>query len=61
MVVTWQVPTCVVQNVEFALVPLAGDAAEPLELVATQGVQPLVPRSVLDTDIRHGTPNTRQT
>ena len=34
-------------GVEFALVPTAGDPAEPLELVAAQRVQALVSRRVL--------------
>ena len=35
------------QDVEFAVVALAGDPAEPLELVPAQRVKPLVTRSVL--------------
>ena len=35
------------QDVEFAVVALAGDPSEPLELVPAQGVEPLVPRRVL--------------
>jgi len=48
LVCAWQVPTCVMQDVEFAVVALAGDPAEPLELVPAQRVKPLVTRSVLD-------------
>lgn len=48
LVGTWQVPTCVMQDVEFAVVALAGDPAEPLELVPAQRVKPLVTCSVLD-------------
>jgi len=35
------------EGVELALLPAAGDAPEPLELVPAQGVQPLVPGCVL--------------
>lgn len=42
------VRTCVMQDVEFAVVALAGDSAEPLELVPAQRVKPLVTCSVLD-------------
>ena len=35
------------QDVEFAVVALAGDPAEPLELVPAQRVKPLVTGSVL--------------
>ena len=35
------------QDVEFAVVALAGDPAEPLELVPAQRVKPLVTCSVL--------------
>jgi len=42
------VGTCVMQDVEFAVVALAGDPAEPLELVPAQRVKPLVTCSVLD-------------
>ena len=48
MITTWYQPTCVVENVQLTLVTAAGDAPEPLELVPAQGVQPLVPRRVLD-------------
>ena len=48
MITTWYQPTCVVENVQLAFVTAAGDAPEPLELVPAQGVQPLVPRRVLD-------------
>ena len=41
------------QDVEFAVVALAGDPAEPLELVPAQRVKPLVTCSVLQqTDCR---------
>lgn len=45
---TFLIGTCVVENVQLALLPAAGDASEALELVPAEGVQPLVPRSVLD-------------
>ena len=48
MITTWYQPTCVVENVQLALLPAARDAPEPLELVPAEGVQPLVPRRVLD-------------
>ena len=48
MITTWYQPTCVVENVQLTFVTAAGDAPEPLELVPAQGVQPLVPRRVLD-------------
>ena len=35
-------------HIQLALIPPAGDAPEPLELVPTEGVQPLVPGGVLD-------------
>ena len=35
-------------HIQLALLPPAGDASEPLELVPTEGVQPLVPGGVLD-------------
>ena len=35
-------------HIQLAVLPAAGDAPEPLELVPTQSVQPLVPRGVLD-------------
>ena len=47
---TWQVPTCVMEDVEFAVISLAGHAAETLELVAAQSVQALVAGGVLQTD-----------
>lgn len=48
MITTWYQPTCVVENVQLALLSATGDAPEPLELVPAEGVQPLVPRRVLD-------------
>ena len=48
MITTWYQPTCVVENVQLTVITTAGDAPEALELVAAQGVQPLVPRRVLD-------------
>ena len=47
MITTWYQPTCVVENVQLALLSATGDAPEPLELVPTQRVQPLVPGRVL--------------
>ena len=35
-------------HIQLALIPPAGDSSEPLELVPTEGVQPLVPGGVLD-------------
>ena len=35
-------------HIQLAVLPATGDAPEPLELVTTQSVQPLVPRGVLD-------------
>ena len=35
-------------HIQLALIPPAGDSSEALELVATEGVQPLVPGGVLD-------------
>ena len=35
------------QDIEFTILPPTGHAPEPLELVPTQRVQPLVPGSVL--------------
>lgn len=40
--------TCVMEDIEFALLPSTRHSSEPLELVPTQRVQPLVPRGVLD-------------
>ena len=48
MITTWYQPTCVVENVQLTVISTAGDAPEALELVPAQGVQPLVPRRVLD-------------
>lgn len=48
MITTWYQPTCVVENVQLTVITAAGDAPEALELVPAQGVQPLVPRRVLD-------------
>ena len=48
MITTWYQPTCVVENVQLTVISAAGDAPEALELVPAQGVQPLVPRRVLD-------------
>ena len=35
-------------HIQLALIPPAGNSSEPLELVPTEGVQPLVPGGVLD-------------
>ena len=35
-------------HIQLALLPAAGDSSEALELVPTEGVQPLVPGGVLD-------------
>ena len=35
-------------HIQLALIPAAGDSSEPLELVPTEGVEPLVPGGVLD-------------
>ena len=35
-------------HIQLALIPAAGDSSEPLELVATEGIEPLVPGGVLD-------------
>ena len=35
-------------HIQLAILSAAGDAPEPLELVPTEGVQPLVPGGVLD-------------
>ena len=35
-------------HIQLALVPTAGDSSEALELVPTEGVEPLVPGGVLD-------------
>ena len=35
-------------DIQLAVIPATGDAPEPLELVPAEGVQPLVPRRVLD-------------
>ena len=48
MITTWYQPTCVVENIQLTVISTAGDAPETLELVPAQGVQPLVPRRVLD-------------
>jgi len=47
LVCTWQVPTCVMQDVEFAVLALARDPAEPFELVPAQRVKSLVTGCVL--------------
>ena len=47
MILTWHQPTCVMQDIELAVLPATGHAPEPLELVPAQGVEPLVPRRVL--------------
>ena len=49
------------QDVEFAVVALAGDPAEPLELVPAQRVKPLVTRSVLQQQNVVRCKNTMQT
>ena len=35
-------------HIQLALIPAAGDSSEALELVPTEGVEPLVPGGVLD-------------
>ena len=35
-------------DIQLAVIPATGDAPEPLELVPTESVQPLVPGRVLD-------------
>ena len=35
-------------HIQLAFIPAAGDSSEPLELVPTEGVEPLVPGGVLD-------------
>ena len=47
MILTWHQPTCVMKDIELAILPAASHASEPLELVTAQRVQPLVPRRVL--------------
>ena len=48
MILTWHQPTCVMEDIEFALLPLARHPPEPLKFVPTQGVQPLVSGCVLN-------------
>ena len=45
---TWQQPTWIVNHIQLAILSATRDAPEPLELVPTEGVQPLVPGGVLD-------------
>ena len=45
---TWQQPTWIVNHIQLAFIPAAGDSSESLELVPTESVQPLVPGGVLD-------------
>ena len=47
MITTWYQPTCVVEDIQLALLPAAGHAPETLELVPAERVQPLVPSRVL--------------
>jgi len=48
LICTWQIPTCVMQNIQFAFISMAGDSTESVKLISTQSVQSLMSSSVLD-------------